>query len=125
MTSATTVNDLLDIDVVYNYNTAAYDVGAAGDVTALSETLPVAGQDLWVFKYKTLTGSTYSEKWDYRIGSLSTATALWNAEGHSGAFNATSQTLYDVLYHANNNSYAHGSAAYGDPFLSTTGISLY
>ena len=125
LTSATSTNDLLDIDVVYNYNTATYDVGDAAAVTALSETAPVAGQDLWIFKYKTLTNSTFSEKWDYRIGNLATATALWNAEGHSGAFNGPTQTLYDVLYHANNNSYAHGSAANGDPFLSTTGISLY
>ena len=125
LSSATSVNDILDIDVVYNYNTAAYDVGDAGAVAALSETAPVAGQDLWIFKYKTLTNTTSSEKWDYRIGNLPTATALWNAENHSGTFNPTSQTLYDVLYHANNNSYAHGSAANGDPFLSTTGISLY
>lgn len=111
--------------VVYNYNDATYDTGNAGVVASLGKTVPSAGSDLWIYKWKQINGSSYSHQWEYLIGSIANAQAFWTARGHSGTFNATTQQLYDVIYKVNSGTYSVGDASDGNPLLMTTGISTY
>jgi len=113
------------VQVVYNYNDAVYDTGNAGVVAALGKTAPPAGADLWIYKWKYFPGVTYSNQWEYLIGSIANAQAFWTARGHSGTFSATSQQLYDVIYKVNSGTYSVGSVSDGNPLVMTPGISVF